>query len=64
MGRKPANITQADIARTCRALQACGYTIARVITRADGVAFETDDGKEHTVVAAQLTDAPKREVVL
>lgn len=64
MSRRPANITQADIARTCRALQACGYTIARVVTRADGVAFETDDGKQHNVVATPPADAPKREVVL
>lgn len=64
MSRRPANITQADIARTCRALKACGLTIARVITRSDGVAFETDDGRQHAVIAAPLADAPKREIVL
>lgn len=64
MRRRPTNITQADIARTCRALKACGVPIARVVTRADGVCFETDDGKRHPVVGPQTPDAPKREIVL
>lgn len=64
MAKRPVNITQADIARTCRALKACGVPIARVVTRADGVSFETDDGKQHPVVGAQAPDAPKREIVL
>lgn len=63
MGRRPANITEADISRTCRALQKCGITIARVMTGKDGVVFETGDGKQHAVDAIVPASA-KREIVL
>jgi hypothetical protein len=63
MPRRAATTTQADIERTCRALMRNGLTILRVVTRADGVSFETDDGKEHAVPRVGETE-PKREIVL
>lgn len=48
MSRRPATVTQADVARTIRAAQAAGIKIVRIVTRADGVAIET----EHAPVPA------------
>lgn len=41
MPRRSATVTQADIARAIRAVQAAGLPVMRVIVRADGVAVET-----------------------
>ena len=41
MPRRPANITQADIARAIRAVQNAGLHVVRVVVRADGIAVET-----------------------
>lgn len=62
MSRKPANISQADIARTGRALIACGFKFARVVTRSDGVVFELEDGTERPVNS--VTQDHKSEVIL
>jgi hypothetical protein len=52
MPRRPASVTQADIARMIRAAQQCGLTITRLVVRSDGVAVETS--------AAGATDAAGR----
>ncbi|TXM72710.1 hypothetical protein FV218_12640 [Methylobacterium sp. WL69] len=41
MPRRAAVVTQADIARAIRAVQAAGLPVMRVIVRSDGVAVET-----------------------
>ncbi|MDO9428399.1 MAG: hypothetical protein Q7T93_16405 [Methylobacterium sp.] len=41
MPRRAAVVTQADIARAIRAIQAAGLPVMRVVVRADGVAVET-----------------------
>ena len=42
MPRRPANVTQADIARAIRAVRDAGLSVARVVMRADGgVSVET-----------------------
>lgn len=43
MPRRPAAITQADVARAIRAVQAAGLPILRVVVRPDGVAVETTE---------------------
>lgn len=43
MSRRPATVTQADVARTLRAVRAAGLTVTRVITRPDGVEIQTAD---------------------
>jgi hypothetical protein len=43
MGRRPAEVSQADIARTIRAMRDAGLTVVRVVVRRDGVAVETTD---------------------
>jgi hypothetical protein len=41
MSRRAATVTQADVARTIRAVMAAHLTIVRVVTRPDGVSIET-----------------------
>jgi hypothetical protein len=41
MPRRAATVTQADVARTIRAVMAAHLTIVRVVTRPDGVSIET-----------------------
>lgn len=43
MSGRAAIVTQADIARSIRAMIAEGLKIVRVVARADGVAIETAD---------------------
>lgn len=43
MSRRPANVTQADVARMIRAAQATGVRIVRIVASKDGVAIETED---------------------
>jgi hypothetical protein len=54
MPRRAAIVTQADVARTIRAMAAAGLRVVRCVARADGVAIETAD-------AAQPSDAPATE---
>lgn len=41
MPRRAATVTQADIARAIRAVQAAGLPVLRVVVRSDGVVVET-----------------------
>ncbi|TXN71722.1 hypothetical protein FV230_07315 [Methylobacterium sp. WL6] len=41
MPRRAAAVTQADIARVIRAVQASGLPVVRVVVRSDGVSVET-----------------------
>lgn len=41
MPRRAATVTQADIARVIRAVQAAGLPVHRIVVRPDGVAVET-----------------------
>lgn len=41
MSRHAATVTQADIARAIRAVQAAGLPVMRVVVKADGVVVET-----------------------
>lgn len=43
MPRRAATVTQADVARTIRAVMAAHLTIIRVVTRPDGVSIETTE---------------------
>ena len=43
MPRRPATITQADVARAIRAVRAAGLPVLRVVVRSDGVVVETTD---------------------
>lgn len=62
MPRRPATVTQADVARTIRAMLQEGLKVVRVVTRKDGVSIETDAGSEQTANAADIE--PEREIVL
>lgn len=62
MPRRPAAITQADVARAIRAVQAAGLPVHRVVVRPDGVAVETVPGPE--VERAQPNLAGERKVVV
>lgn len=41
MPRRPALVTQADVARAIRAAQATGLVVMRIVARPDGIAIET-----------------------
>ncbi|TXN24013.1 hypothetical protein [Methylobacterium sp. WL9] len=40
MPRRPANVTQADIARAIRAMKAAGFDVVHVVLRDGGVVVE------------------------
>ncbi len=61
MSRRPALVTQADVARTIRAVQAAGLTIVRVVTRPDGISIETAD---HPVPPIADCEEPRKRIVL
>ena len=68
MPRRPANITQADIARAIRAVQNAGLHVVRVVVRADGIAVETverlgPDGEPDVVEEAEVAEK-QHEVIL
>lgn len=46
MPRRAAAVTQADIARAIRAVQAAGLPVMRIVVRSDGVSVETAPGAE------------------
>ena len=62
MPRRAASVTQADVARTIRAMLQAGLRVVRVVTRKDGVSVETDAGPEQTADAPNIE--PEREIVL
>lgn len=65
MPRRAATVTQADIARTIRAMRQAGLTVARIVVRADGVAIETEDaGGPPPIDGDPLPVEQKREIVL
>ena len=58
MSRRPALVTQADVARAIRAARAAGLTIVRVVARPDGIAIETTD------LPAPPAEEPRKRIVL
>lgn len=62
MPRRPATITQADVARAIRAVQAAGLPIVRVVVRGDGVAVETSAAGE--APAARIEDIEEDDVMV
>ena len=43
MPRRPAAVTQADIARVLRAVKAAGMAGVRVVVRSDGISIEPNE---------------------
>lgn len=43
MPRRPASITQADVARAIRGVRAAGLYVVRVVATGDGVSIETSE---------------------
>lgn len=62
MPRRPATVTQADVARAIRAVIAAGLSVVRVVARADGVAIET--AQDSAPDAAPDEAAPGKSIVL
>jgi hypothetical protein len=60
MPRRGATVTQADVARTLRAVMAVHLTIVRVVTRPDGVSIETTE----TQAPAEVPTVAPNPVVL
>lgn len=63
MPRRPANVTQADVARVLRAVKASGVE-ATVEIRPDGTIAVTNSREQAKTVPSGTTVEPKREVVL
>lgn len=61
MPRRPATVTQADVARAIRAAHAAGLKIVRIVARGDGVSIETN---EAPTPPEDKPVEPKRLVVL
>jgi hypothetical protein len=59
MPRRAATITQADVARTIRAVMAAHLTIIRVVTRPDGVSIETAE-----TAPVELLPVEPKQIVL
>jgi hypothetical protein len=64
MPRRPAIVTQADVARSIRAVMAAGLTIIRVVTRPDGVSIETATKGGEMSPSADLSENEPKKVVL
>ena len=62
MPRRPATVTQADVARTIRAVMAAHLTIVRVVTRPDGVSIETAEAAN--AVPIELPHVEPKSIVL
>jgi hypothetical protein len=64
MPRRPATVTQADVARSIRAVMAAGLRIIRVVTRPDGVSIETaTEGGQMSPAVASSESEPKKVVL-
>jgi hypothetical protein len=64
MPRRPATVTQADVARTIRAVMAAGLRISRVVTRPNGVSIETTSEADEMSPAAASSESEPKKVVL
>lgn len=64
MPRRAAIVTQADVARTIRAVIASGLLIVRVVTRADGVVIETSAAAAGEADGDKGGPEPARSVVV
>ena len=66
MPRRAAMVTQADIARAIRAIQAAGLPVMRVVVRPDGVAVETVRSDDERIEGPSLAEGANegRVVVL
>lgn len=63
MSRRPALVTQADVARAIRAAQNAGLRVVRVVARPDGVSIETSELAE--VPATDIVPpAPRKKIAL
>lgn len=62
MSRRPATVTQADVARAIRAARQAGLTVVRVVARPDGVAIETADAPAPPPAKPEVE--PRRRIVL
>jgi hypothetical protein len=54
MPRRPAHITQADIARAIRALRQCGIAKVRVVAKPDGSVVIEEGGAADTSLTPKL----------
>lgn len=61
MPRRPANVTQADIARVLRAYRDAGLPEPCVVIRADGIAFEPRPVAKGEVAPERGSLAEERE---
>jgi hypothetical protein len=65
MPHRPATVTQADVARTIRAVKATGEKIVRIVVRPDGVAIETVETAPPMPAEEQPPAAePPKQIVL
>ncbi|ACL57488.1 hypothetical protein [Methylobacterium nodulans] len=67
MPRRPAAVTQADIARAIRAVRDAGLPVTRVVLRPDGIAVETTEGAittEPFALPPEEPEAERRDVIL
>jgi hypothetical protein len=55
MPRRAATVTQADIARAIRAIQAAGLPVHRIVVRADGVSVETIPSEDRATEAEKTS---------
>lgn len=60
MPRRPATITQADVARLIRAARAAGVSIARIVLLADRVEIVAGDASQPGAVTVER----EKEVIL
>lgn len=63
MPRRPASVTQADIARIIRAAKDAGLPVVRIVARPDGVAVETLAGPSFSG-SEEKSAEPERVVIL
>lgn len=63
MPRRAATVTQADIARAIRAIQAAGLPVSRIVVRPDGVIVETIPSKDQANQAEQAAEVANEDRV-
>lgn len=62
MGARPALVTQADVARAIRAVQAAGLPVLSVIVRPDGVHVRTAGRVEETTRDPAHEEVPSNDI--